>query len=198
MIAAALGAGGYLLLSGDDVPFIGPNIPATTFAFETVTVETTTIGERNDTSRTKARGAARRIEFVMNSLYTFAFVDDSQWGDYGDAWGLFEDTAAGRAETDVEILTLGAEADGIYDTLEPHDSTLVINVLTDDRGRPVSAIADVSFAAGADLGDGTATTVTSEGSYFLQPGGDGWLIYAYSIDRDEQAVSPSPSAEASS
>lgn len=179
------------------MPFLGPNIPATTFAFETVTVETTTVGERNDASRTKARGAARRIEFVMNSLYTFTFADDSQWGDYGDAWGLFEEAAAGRAETDVEVLTMGAEADGIYDKLEPLDSTLVINVLTNDRGRPVSAIADVAFAATADLGDGTATTVTSEGSYFLQPGGDGWLIYAYSIDRDEQAASPSPSAEGS-
>jgi hypothetical protein len=187
--AAIFGVGGYLLLSDGNVPLIGPSVPPTTFEFESVRVAATTTGQRKDASRTKARGAGRRIEFVMNQLYTFAFADESQWGDYGDAWGLFEGTAAERAEADVEALTLGAEANGIYEKLDPQDSTLVIMVLTDDRARPVSAIAEVSF--------GTATTVTSEGSFFLRPGEDGWLIYAYSIDRNEQATSPSPSAEAS-
>ena len=55
----------------------------------------------------------------------------------------------------------------------------------------------MAFAASTALGDGTATTVASEGSYFLHPTEDGWLIYAYRIDRDEQAATPSPSTEAS-
>lgn len=195
-----IGVGGYLLLSGgeidDIVPFIQSD-PDVTFTFETVNVETVTTGRPGDAPGSLAKRAAARIETVMNGLYTVTFADTQYWGDYGDAWGFFDETAAEGAEADVDVLTLGAEANDVYDTITPDDTTLTIHVLTNERSRPISAIAEVAFAASTALGDGTATTVTSEGSYFLRPTEDGWLIYAYRVDRNEEAASPSPSAEAS-
>jgi hypothetical protein len=192
--------GGYLLFSGGDlgdiVPFV-PSEPEVTFTFETVDVETITTGKLGAAPGSQARRAAGRIETVLNGLYTVTFADKGYWGDYGDAWGFFEENAAEGAEADVDVLTLGAEANDVYDTITPEDTTLTITVLTNERARPISAIAEVAFAASTALGDGTATTVVSEGSYFLRPTEDGWVIYAYRVARDEDAASPSPSAEAS-
>jgi hypothetical protein len=195
-----LGVVGYFFFSGgdlDDILPIGPSDPEVTFNFETVNVETATTGRPGAAAGSQAKRAADRIETVMNGLYTVTFADEEYWGDYGDAWGLFEETAAEGAEADVEVLTLGAEANDVYDTITPEDTTLTITVLTNERSRPVSAIAKVMFTASLALGDGTATAVASEGSYFLHPTEDGWLIYAYQVDRDEEAASPSPSPEAS-
>jgi hypothetical protein len=200
VVVVVLGVGGYLLLSGDDlgdiVPFV-PNDPEVTFTFETVNVEIRTTGRPGAALGSQANRAADRIETVMNGLYTVTFADKRYWGDYGDAWGLFDETAAEGAEADVDVLTLGAEANDVYDTITPDGTTLTIIVLTNERSRPISAIAEVAFAATTALGDGTATTVASEGTYFLRPTEDGWLIYAYRVDRNEEATSPSPSVEAS-
>ena len=198
------GGGAYLLLSGGRVPGIGdigkPDPPPLAFEFENVSVETTTTsgtGKRGDAENRSERAAAD-IESVMNGLYTIAYVEDDNWGDYGEAWSLFEGPAAERAEADVEIITLGAAARDVYEKLTPESSALTITVLTDPRDQPTSAVAEVSFVAGAELTDGSATQITSEGAFFLRPGGDGWLIYAYRVDRDEQAAEPaSPAAGAS-
>ena len=196
---AALGGGAYYLLSGGEVniPFV-PVDPRITFTFENVKVQTTTTTGNSGVAEDRSARAAEDIQTVLDGLYTFAYAENDHWGDYGDAWSLFEEAAAAQAEADVEILTLGAEANDLYDTLTPGSSALTITVLTDQRDRPTSAIAEVSFVAGAALSDGSFTTITSEGSFFLRPADEGWLIYAYRMDRNEQAAAPpSPSAEAS-
>ena len=197
--AASLGAGGYFLLTGGKVPFVPTPDPPITFTFEDVGVETATTSDtKGSLPEKRAEKAAEQVGTVLNSLYTIAFVEDDYWSEYGDAWSLFEETAAQQAEADLTTLTLGPEAHDLYETLTPGPSALTITILTDERDRPMSAIAQVSFVAGTTLRDGTATTITSEGSFFLRPADEGWLIYGYRMDRDEQAATPpSPSAEAS-
>jgi hypothetical protein len=200
-VVVLAGVGAFLLLSDGDVPLLGkPEPPPLAFEFDDVTVTTTITSGNGDKGDAKARSARAGADIgrVMNSLYTFAYVENDYWGAYDEAWSLFEETAMARAEADVEVLTLGATANDVYEKLTPESSSLAITVLTDLRDRPISAIARVSFVAGAELGDGSATRITSEGAFFLRRGGDGWLIYAYRVDRDEQVVgSASPSAEAS-
>jgi hypothetical protein len=196
---AALGGGGYYFLSGGEVLFIAKPEPPITFTFEDVKIETTTTSDtKGSVPEKRAERAAEQVGTVLNSFYTIAFVEDDYWSEYGDAWSLFEQDAAEQAEADLTILTLGPQAHDLYETLTPEHSLLTITILTDANDRPTSAIAEVSFVAGAVLRDDTATTITSEGSFFLRPADGGWLIYAYRMDRDEQAAAPpSPSAEAS-
>lgn len=205
VVLAVVGAGGYLLFSDSDAPIdhreppIQP-IPTTTFEFQEVQVRAQTTGKPGAGPGSDAERAAREVEFVMNTLYTVAFADQVHWGDYGDAWALFEAGTARQAQADVETLTLGAAASDLYETLTPEqgDSRLAIAVLTDARKSPVSAIAQVDFSAVAELIDGNVTAINSDGVYFLRRSGGEWLIYGYRTDRSERAADPSPSAEPSS
>jgi hypothetical protein len=198
---AVLGGGAYLLLSGGkvEIPFVD-SPPPVTFTFDDVTVAAApTSTNKGSLPERRADKAGEQVATVLNSLYTVAYVEDDYWGDYGDAWSLFEDDAAQQAESDLPTLTLGPQAGDLYEKVAASpSSTLAITVLTDRRDQPISAIAQVVFEAEAKLRGGGASAITSEGSFFLRPSGDEWLIYAYEVDRNEEETAPSsPSAEAS-
>lgn len=198
--ALVLAAGGYLFFRDGGPGLIGGSDgdPAG-FRFDaSVLPVVTTTGKVDDRTRDRGKEAGRRVAVVLGTLYGTTFVDDGSWGDYGAAWELFEEAAAERAEADVEILTLGAEAGGLYETLTPETATLTVSVLTDRQNQPTSAVAVVDFVARATLSEGGATTVASEGSYFLRQADGIWRIYAYRVTRDEQAAlsPPSPSGVA--
>jgi hypothetical protein len=201
VVVAVLGGGAYFLLSDGKVPIpFVDNPPPVTFTFEDVKVEAATTSHTKGTLPEKrADKAGEQVATVLSSLYTVAFVEDDYWGDYGDAWSLFEETAAQQAEADLPTLTLGPQASDLYEKIDASPaSSLTITVLTDRHDQPISAIAQVLFEADAKLRNGGTSAITSEGSYFLRPSGDEWLIYAYEMDRnEEEAPPPSPSAEAS-
>ena len=55
----------------------------------------------------------------------------------------------------------------------------------------------VKFKALASAKDGTTMAVVSTGQYFLRSVSDGWVVYAFSVNRDDHEVvipSPGPSA----
>jgi hypothetical protein len=188
VVALAVVAG-LLLLGGDDgvIPGFGGDGPDG-YRFELRRVSASTFGDsRREKVQAVAEDAAGNVKETLDQLYLVAFVDPDSWGDYDEAFALFDAPAAASAEQDVDVLTLGSDASEEYDRLRPATGTVAIVVLTDARDRPVSAIATVDFRADAELKDGTSTSVRSEGSYFLHPGGDGWRIYAYRITRDEAA-----------
>ena len=187
-----LGDGGSILPDGSDE---GPG----GFSFDLGRVRAAPLSDRPAAQlQDEAEEAADAVKATMDQLYFSAYVDRDAWGAYDDAFALFLGPAAGGAREDVDSLTLGSGAPQEYDGLLDPTGTLQVVVLTDDRDVAISAIARVVFHADAELTSaGGATRITSKGAFFLRPGNEGWRIFAYRIDRNEQdaAASPTPSGE---
>jgi hypothetical protein len=198
-VVAVLATGGFLLLGGD-VPLIpdGSGGPSG-FSFELGNVQTSPITDTPPPElKDAAREAAPRIKETMDELYFRAFVDSSSWGDYAAAFELFEGEAAASAEADAEILTLGPTANDDFEAMASPSGTLTIAVLTDKKDVPVTAVAEVQFLANVQGKDGTSTEISSSGSFFLRQVDGAWRIFAYRIDRDDQAAGePSPTGSPS-
>jgi hypothetical protein len=197
---AVIAIAAILLFGGDD-PLIdgGPSGPDD-FSFQLGQVQATPITR---TPPPELHGVAQEagagVKETMDQLYFAAFVDQGSWGDYGAAFELFEGTASARAESDEEVLTLGATAGDDFESIDGASGTITISVLTDDQDAPVSAVADVEFEATVEGADGgTSTQVVSVGSYFLRQVDGVWRIFAYDVDRDDvEAEAPSPSGSPS-
>ena len=199
-VVAVLVVGGILLMGGD-VPLIpdGPHGPSS-FSFDLA--GNVQVSATSDTPPTQlgdvASEAGDGVKATMDQLYFNAFVDTDQWGDYADAYALFDGQAATSAEGDADVLTLGPTAADTYETVEPTSGSLSISVLTNAKDAPVSAVAEVEFLAEATGTDGSTTEITSTGSFFLRQVDGTWRIYAYRVDRDDStAAAPSASGSPS-
>jgi len=198
-VVALLVIGGVLLVA-DDVPGLRnePDAPGE-FSFRLGNVQASPV-TRTPPAELKdvAREAGTEIKETMDELYFRAFVDTSSWGDYAAAFEVFDEQAASRAESDVEILTLGPTADDVYESLDPTSATLTIVVLTDKEDAPFTAVAEAQFLANAVGDDGTSTEISSIGSFFLRQVDGVWKIFAYRVDRaDQAAAGPSPTGSPS-
>jgi len=195
---AVVGIGLFALLGGD-VPLIdtGPK-GSDTFSFELDHVRARPITHTPAADlQDVASEAGTGVKETMDELYFRAFVDKGSWGDYEAAFELFDGPAASRAQADAEVLTLGASAGDLFDAMSNATGTLAISVLTDEEDQPVTAVAEVQFAADAETKDGSSTEVVSSGSFFLRNVDGAWRIFAYRVDRADQAVAPSPSGSPS-
>ena len=186
-VVALAGVAAFLLLGGD-VPIVdqGPRGPSD-YSFDLKSVKATPTsktppGELEDVARSAAEG----VEATMDQLYFLAYLDEDSWGDYGGLTDLFVGAAAARAQADTDVLTLGADAKDVYDSLDAPPGTLRVLVLTDAKDAPASAIALVRFQADTTRKQGSPTTITSTGSFFLHPVDGAWRVYAYRVDRDEE------------
>lgn len=198
MLALLVVAGLFLLGDGASLlPGDGEEGP-TGFSFELKRAKASPTTDRKPADlQDEADEAAEAVKATMDELYFDAYVDRDAWGSYDAAYALFQEPAAGSAEADADVLTLGTTAPAAYQAISRPEGTLSVVVLTNDRNVAVSAIAKVSFHADAELKGGGTTLIRSSGSFFLRPAEDGWLIFAYRVDRDEEAASsPSPSEEA--
>jgi hypothetical protein len=198
-VIAVLVIAGFLLFGGGKKLIShGPSGPGE-FAFRLAGVQAAPLtltppSELKDTAREAGIG----IKETMDELYFRAFVDTGSWGDYGAAFDLFDGDAQARAEADEEVLTLGATAKDDFETIEGPDGLLTIVVQTDKKDAPVTAIAEVQFQADAQRKDDSTTQISSVGSFFLRQVDGAWKIFAYRVDRaDQAAAAPSPSGSAS-
>jgi hypothetical protein len=197
-VVALIVVAGFFLLGGN-VPLIDGDDDPGEFGFDLKRVRA------SSTSRTLpaelgdvAEEAGGQVKETMDELYFRAFIDASSWGDYGAVFELYDEEAATRAEADTEVLTLGSTADDVYRTVEPTVGTLSVVILTDPTDAPVEAVARVLFRADARLKDGSSTVLTSSGAFFLRRVDGEWRIFAYRLDRNEEAApGPSPTEEAS-
>jgi len=199
VVVALLAIGGFLLFGGD-VPLIdeGPDAPGE-FSFEMKGLRASTTSRTPPAQlRDTIREAGTGVKATMDELYLRAFVDMDSWGDYEAAFAVFDGPAAARAEADGDVLTLGLDANEVYDALTPTTKTLSITILTDRKDAPASAIAQVRFQADAQAQDGSSTQVSSSGAFFLRPVEGEWKVFAYQVDRDDQASEePSPTGSPS-
>ena len=146
-----------------------------------------------------ARDVGAQVGETMTTLYTEAFLDPANWrdGSYDEVWPLFEEGSQTAAQQDGTTLTLGPSAGDQFDKVDQPLGTLKVKVLLDRANQPATAVAIVKFKALASAKDGTTMAVVSTGQYFLRPVSDGWLVYAFSVSRDDQEVVPSPGPSAS-
>ena len=198
-VVVLLAVGAFLLFRGD-TPFTDdePSGPDG-FGFELKGVKPSPTTRTTPSKlRDRVRAAGNEVKTTMDELYFRAFVDPDSWGDYASAYELFDGPAAASAEEDLEVLTLGTDASDIYEAVEPATSTISIDVLTDTKDAPSTAIAEVEFLAEARKKDGTSTQISSTGSFFLRQVDGTWRIFAYRVDRgDEAAAASSPSGSPS-
>ena len=197
-MVALLAIGGFLLFGGN-APFIDqPDAPGE-FSFEMKGLRASTTSRTPPAQlRDTIREAGTGVKATMDELYLRAFVDTDSWGDYEAALVVFDGPAAARAEADGDVLTLGVDANDVYEALAPTTKTLSITILTDPKDAPASAIAQVRFEADAQRQDGSSTQVSSSGSFFLRPVEGEWKVFAYRVDRDDQASEePSPTGSPS-
>lgn len=190
--------GGFLLFGGGK-SLIPDHVGPGEFAFRLANVQASPMTltpppELKDTARKAGVG----IKETMDELYFRAFVDTGSWGDYGAAFELFDGEAQTRAEADVDVLTLGPTAKDDFETIEAPSGILTIVVLTNKKDAPATAIAEVQFQADAQGKDDTTTQISSIGSFFLRQVDGAWRIYAYRVDREDQAAAaPSPTGSPS-
>ena len=196
----AVGVVAWLLLSGGD-PSIGEGPSGPT----SLTLELAGKVEVSGTSDTPpaqlaetARETGDAVKRTMEELYFRAFVDQGSWGDYADAFALFDAQAAARAEADTDVLTLGPAAGDEFEVVNPTSGTVTISVLTNGKDAPVTAVAEVEFLADATRTDGGTTEIASTGSFYLHQVDGTWRIFAYDVDRDDTAAAaPSPTGSPS-
>lgn len=198
-VVAVLVIAGFLLFGGDEPLIPGDHAGPGEFSFHLAGVQASPITLTPPSAlKDTAREAGVGIKETMDELYFRAFVDTDSWGDYGAAFELFDGEAQARAESDVDVLTLGSKAKDDVEALEGPSGDLTIVVLTDKKDAPVTAIAEVQFLADAQGKDNTTTEITSTGSFFLRQIDGVWKIYAYRVDRDDQAgAAPSPTGSPS-
>ena len=144
--------------------------------------------------------AAKRVTSTMDMLYTEAFLDPANWrdGSYDEVWLLFVDDASAAAEQDAPTLTAGPDGGDTYTRIATPKGRIEVRILLDDQDRAATAVALVRFSAIGSRRDGKQTLFRSVGQYFLRPGGDGWQVYSFSVDRDDHLrEAPSPTASGS-
>jgi hypothetical protein len=146
-----------------------------------------------------ARDVAGQVGDTMTTLYTEAFLDPANWrdGSYDEVWPLFEDGSQAAAQQAGTTLTLGPSAGDRFDTVDQPLGTLSVKVLLDRTNKPATAVAIVKFKALATAKVGAPILVVSTGQYFLRQASDGWLVYAFSVSRDDHEVVPSPGPSSS-
>ena len=107
------------------------------------------------------------------------------------------DAGGDRAEGDGDVLTLGADANEVYDALTPTSKTLTIAVLTDKKDAPIGHRPG-AVPRGRPAEGRRVDRDLELGEFFLHPVEGEWKIFAYRVDRDDQAAEePSPTGSPS-
>lgn len=197
-----LGVLAFLLLGGGNGGGIlrGGGPDDTIPAFEFATGKTTAVSVTDEKKEVpgSARSAATDVTSTLDELYTEGFLDPANWrdGSYDEVWPLFADDAQGTAQQDSGTLTFGTGGSALTRIGEPK-GRIEVKVLLDDKDRVATAVAVVRFSAVGTRKDGRLTIIRSSGQYFLRPEGDGWRVYSFSVDRDDQVREPKPSPSGS-
>ena len=202
---ALIGIGVVMLLTlrGGAVPILGGGqdeaTPPFDFTVRGARAVSTSTGSDESALDASAQQVGEDVTPTIDDLYTFAFLDPSNWhdGEYDEAFEVFADGAQRSAQGSADVLTLGTDAGDVYASVEPRKSTLSYEVLFDKDGNPDTVVATVAFRALGERKDGTYTAILSEGTFFLRDV-DGWKVTAFDVTRgDEETQPPSPSPSAS-
>ena len=179
-LAVIAGAAWYLFLRGG-APLGGPGErPVADFSFELGKVGGAAVEER--AAEEVVRRAAQGVRRTLDSVYVAGFVDPEKWeeGTYPEVVEAFAPAARRDVSAGISNFSLGGEYERVA-FVEPHTGRLNIRVLFDAEGLPTGAVADATFGADGELDDGRPIDVTHQGTYYLRPEGNRWLIVGYDV-----------------
>ena len=194
VLLLTLRGGAASILGGDDEA-----APPFDFTVRGARAVATSADADQDALNASAEELVPDITPTIDDLYTFAFLDPSNWhdGSYDEAFESFSPDAAQTAQQNAAVLTLGPDAGDVYKTVEPRKSSISYEILYEREGEPNTAVATVVFRALAQRKDGTYIAVLSEGTLFLRDV-DGWKVTAFDVTRgDTETEPPSPSPSTS-
>lgn len=137
-----------------------------------------------------AKPAAAQAEKIIHDFYVQAFLAPDQWseGTFDTAFTNFSDGAKAEAMGQLDVMTAGSAAADTFGGIKETDASLKEKVLMDPHGAPYSVVAIVTFTASADMKDGTAGTLTSQGQYILEKTASGWKVTSFSVTRDDRGA----------
>jgi hypothetical protein len=196
-----VGVLGFVLFGGGGGGgIIGNHEDDTIPAFDFTLGKTSAVSVTDEKGHTphSAQAAATDISTTLDTLYTEAFLDPANWrdGSYDEVWPVFADSAASAAQQDAATLTVGAAGGDAFEKIADPKGRLQVKVLLNDKDEVATAVAIVRFSAVGTRTDGKLTLFRSTGQYFMQRGGDGWQVYSFSVNRDDQLREPKPSPSA--
>ncbi len=190
---AVLGAAAWFLLGGD-----GPlGRPSADFSFELGKVGGSPIAEK--ASDSEMEEAAAEVRETLDALYLVGFIDSGKWegGTFPELYEAFAPKLEPRVRKELPDLSLGSDAAKI-DTVDPISGRLSIRFLVDEESELIAATARTIFAANAVAKDGGNVAIQHDGTYYLQPEGDRWLINGYDVEGIVTRVTqPLPDPDAS-
>lgn len=187
LVVSGGGDGGGVVDNNDDEA-----APPFDFRVGRVRVERVVADADTDALRTEAETlTTEEITPVIDELWTDGFLDPANWreGDYEEFFALFADDAAAAAQSNVDVLTLGANAGDEYERVTPDRGGIEYTVLFDRDNNPDTVTARVRFYATAELNDGTSVAIVSAGQLFLQ-NRDGWKVVAFDVRRNDHEATP--------
>jgi hypothetical protein len=205
VVLVALGVGLIFVLGGGEVGGIigggddDPVVPEFEFRVGKIEVEPTTEGTDRGALLGQATLVVPDVVEVLDALYTNAFLDPANWqeGDYEEILPLFSDAAQEPARGALDILTLGADAGEVYESVTPRKGGLTFKVLFDPEGVPHTIGVRIRFFGIAERQDGEFISILSAGQMFLQDL-DGWTITKFDMRRtDKVAPPPTPAPSGS-
>ena len=210
-VIVLVGVGVFFLLTNRSDSGAGPvQTPPSSVPHFDFKVTKTEVFPTNATDPKKLQSAtdsvAKTVSGTLSDMYQWAFLDPGNRSDgsYDEVWNYFTDQMAPKAQQDEATLTLGANAGDQFSDVQPGRGAMQVEVLTDKKNKPTTAVAIVKFTAHATGSDNEGTTIVSDGQYFLAPSSGGWRVTGYKVLRKDHAKSspnagatPSPGATAS-
>jgi hypothetical protein len=201
-VVVLVGVGVFFLLNSRNGDTVGPpqtpstDVPKFSFRLAKAEAVPTAPGANPKKLQGPADSAAKSISSTLANMYRWAFLDPSNRSDgsYDEVWSYFAPEMAQKAQQDAATLTLGPNAADQFSGVDPGNGALQVRVLMDKQGKPATAVAVVKFTAHATGTDHSATTLVSDGQYFLQPASGGWRVVGYKVSRKDHgkpAASPS-------
>ena len=203
-VIVLVGVGAFFLLSkGGNSGTAAPVTPDSSVPSFNFKVQKTEAVPTNSTDPKKLQGAAdsaaKGIGKTLSDMYRWAFLDPSNRsaGSYDEVWSYFTSAVAQKAQQDASTLTLGPNAGDEFSGVDPGRGAMQVQVLMDQKGKPATAVATVKFTAHATGTNNSATTIVSDGQYFLSPVSGGWRVTAFKVSRKDHAkTSPNASSSA--
>ncbi|MGH2712075.1 MAG: hypothetical protein ACRDH9_12850 [Actinomycetota bacterium] len=151
------------------------------FSFDIGKIGGSAIADRAPESELEEAGD--QIRETLDAMYVVGFVDPGKWrnGTFPDIYDAFTEEAAEKVREDLANLTVGEDAAKI-DTVDPITGRLSIRFLVDEEVNLIAATAHTTFSANALATDGGNVAIQHDGTYYLEPDGEGWLINAYDVE----------------
>ena len=151
------------------------------FEFELGKVGGSSVAER--APEADIRDAAEQIRETLDAMYIAGFVDTAKWqgGTFPEVYDAFTEEAERKVRADLANLSVGEDATKI-ESVDPISGRLSVRFLVNAEQELIGATARTIFAANAlAVSDGGPVAIQHDGTYYMEPVDDTWLINAYEV-----------------